>query len=143
MSLPTRRLGKDGPEVTGLGLGLMSLGSAYGPAGSDEERLVFLDKACELGARNWDSADIYGDTEDLLGKWFKRSGKRHDVFLSTKFGYQSDFVSVRSDPAYVKEACENSLRKLGVGYIDLFYCHRVDKTTPVEKTVEAMVELKK
>jgi aryl-alcohol dehydrogenase-like predicted oxidoreductase len=105
--------------------------------------LVFLDKACELGARNWDSADIYGDTEELLGKWFKRSGKRHDVFLSTKFGYQSDFVSVRSDPAYVKEACENSLRKLGVGYIDLFSYHRVDKTTPVEKTVEAMVELKK
>lgn len=68
MSLPTRRLGKDGPEVTGLGLGFMSLGSAYGPAGSDEERLFFLDKACELGARNWDSADIYGDTEELLGK---------------------------------------------------------------------------
>jgi aryl-alcohol dehydrogenase-like predicted oxidoreductase len=68
MSLPTRRLGKDGPEVTGLGLGLMSLGSAHGPAGSDEERLFFLDKACELGARNWDSADIYGDTEALLGK---------------------------------------------------------------------------
>jgi aryl-alcohol dehydrogenase-like predicted oxidoreductase len=87
MSLPTRRLGKDGPEVFGLGLGLMSLGSAYGPAGSDKERLFFLDQACELGARNWDSADIYGDTEALLGKWFKRSGKRHDVFLSTKFGY--------------------------------------------------------
>jgi aryl-alcohol dehydrogenase-like predicted oxidoreductase len=52
-------------------------------------------------------------------------------------------VSVRSDPAYIKEACENSLKELSVGYIDLFYCHRVDKKTPVEKTVEAMVELKK
>lgn len=143
MSLPTRTLGKDGPEVTGLGLGLMSLGNAYGHAGSDEDRLAFLDKAYELGARNWDGADIYGDTEELLGKWFRRTGKRHGIFFSTKFGYQPDFVSIRSDPEYVKEACENSLKKLGVDYIDLYYCHRVDKKTPIEKTVEAMAELKK
>lgn len=121
----------------------MSLGNAYGPAGSDSERLAFLDKAHELGARHWDGADIYGDTEDLLGKWFKRTGKRNDIFLATKFGFLSDFVSVRSDPEFVRRACERSLEKLGVGCIDLYYCHRVDKETPIERTVEAMAELKR
>lgn len=143
MSLPTRTLGKDGPSLTGLGLGLMSLGNAYGHAGTDEERFVFLDKAHELGARNWDGADIYGDTEELVGKWFARTGKRDDIFLSAKFGYQSDFVTIRSDPQYVREACNRSLHKMGVECIDIYYCHRVDKTTPIEKTVEAMAELKK
>lgn len=144
MSLPTRTIGKNGPEVAGLGSGLMSLGHAYGHAGSDEERFNFLDKACELGATNWDCADIYGDTEELLGKWFKRStGNREKVFLATKFGFLSDLGTVRSDPDYVKSACDESLRKLGVDHIDLYYCHRVDKKTPIEKTVEAMAELKR
>jgi aryl-alcohol dehydrogenase-like predicted oxidoreductase len=79
MYIPTRTLGKGGPKVTGLGLCLMSLGSAYGLAGSDSEHLAFLDKAYELGARKWDCADIYGDIEELRGKWFKRTGKKDDV----------------------------------------------------------------
>lgn len=92
-------------------------------------------------------ADIYRDSEDAVGEWVKRSGKkRDDVFIATKFALQSQpngWWSFRSDPEYVKEACERSLKRLGVETIDLYYCHRVDGVTPIERTVEAMVELKK
>ena len=144
--LPTRQLGKDGPHVTALGFGAMGLSAFYGKTESDEERLKFLDRVYELGETNWDSADMYADNEDLIGKWFKRTGKRNDIFLATKFGnlvLPDGSRGVRSDPEYVKEACEKSLKRLGVECIDLYYCHRVDRKTPVEKTVEAMVELKK
>lgn len=86
------------------------------------------------------------DSEDLLGKWFARTGKRSEIFLCTKFGVKPNPggpVVISSDPAYVKEACERSLRRLGVSKIDLYYCHRVDLKTPIEKTIQAMVELKK
>lgn len=91
-------------------------------------------------------ADIYGDSEDVVGEWIKRSGKRNDVFLGTKFGLQRQPKgrhTFRSDPEYVKAACAQSLQRLGVDTIDLYYCHRVDGVTPIAKTVEAMVELKK
>jgi hypothetical protein len=84
MVLPTRKLGKNGPEVTALGFGLMGLSAFYGTPEPDEERFKVLDRAHELGARNWDSADMYMDSEDLVGKWFKRTGKRNDIFLATK-----------------------------------------------------------
>ena len=77
--VPTRQLGKNGPQVTALGFGAMGLSSFYGTTESDEERFKVLDKAYELGERFWDSADMYGDNEDLIGKWFKRTGKRNDV----------------------------------------------------------------
>ena len=144
--LPTRQLGTDGPHVTALGFGAMGLSAFYGKTESDEERLKFLDRVYELGETNWDSADMYADSEDLIGKWFKRTGKRNDIFLATKFGnlvLPDGSRGVRSDPEYVKEACEKSLKRLGIECIDLYYCHRVDRKTPVEKTVEAMVELKK
>ncbi len=82
--LPTRKLGKNGPAVPALGFGLMGLSAFYGKADSDEARFVVLDRAYELGERFWDSADMYGDNEDLLGKWFARTGKRADIFLATK-----------------------------------------------------------
>lgn len=141
MSLPTRALGRNGPQVTGLGFGLMNLGGAYGFGGSDEDRLAFLDRALHWGETFWDGADIYGDTEDLVGKWFKRTGKRDQVFFATKFGFTPH--GIRSDPEYVRSACEQSLKRLDVDHIDLYYCHRVDGKTPVEKTVEAMAGLKK
>ena len=144
-NLPTRRLGRNGPQVVALGAGLMSLGGAYGAGGTDEERLAYLDRAYELGETNWDSANIYGDTEDLVGKWFKRTGKRNEVFLATKFGFINpmDPTNVRSDPENVFESCERSLKRLQTEWIDLFYCHRVDGKTPIEKTVQAMADLKK
>ena len=144
--LPTRQLGKDGPQVTALGFGAMGLSAFYGTTEADEERLKFLDHVYELGETNWDSADMYADNEDLIGKWFKRTGKRNDIFLASKFGNcvaPDGTRMVKSDPEYVKEACDRSLKRLGIDCIDLYYCHRVDGKTPIEKTVEAMVELKK
>lgn len=81
-----------------------------------------------------------------MGKWFSRTGKREEIFLATKFGAtvnEKGERSVNSSKAYVKRACERSLGRLGTGWIDLYYCHRVDGKTPIEETVEGMVELKK
>ncbi|KAL3420596.1 aldo/keto reductase YakC [Phlyctema vagabunda] len=144
--LATRQLGKQGPQVCALGFGVMGLSAFYGKAEPDEKRFEVLDRAYELGQNFWDSADMYADSEDLLGAWFKRTGKRDEIFLATKFANKADGkggFEVNSSPAYAKEACEKSLQRLGISTIDLYYCHRVDGVTPIEKTVEAMVELKK
>lgn len=145
--LPQRQLGKNGPKVDALGLGLMGLSAFYGNKKPDNERLAFLDKAYELGARNWDSADMYADSEDLLGKWFKGNpDKRDNIFLATKFAnrlHPDGSRSVDSSPEYCKQAMASSLKRLGLNSVDLYYCHRLDGKTPVEKTVEALVELKK
>ncbi|KAF9566054.1 Aldo/keto reductase [Agrocybe pediades] len=138
-SLPTRKIGKD--DVTAIGLGLMGLSIFYGTIPSDEERFKVLDAAVEAGCTNWDSSDFYGDSEDLLGKWFKRTGKRNEIFLATKFGITSG--APNGKPEYVREACEKSLKRLGVDTIDLYYVHRVDQTVPIERTVSAMAELVK
>lgn len=143
---PTRQLGASGPQVSALGFGAMGLSAFYGPVPNDSDRLALLDRAYELGQTFWDTADVYGDNEDLIGKWFARTGKREEIFLATKFAnmrFADGSVKVRSDPEYVREACEKSLQRLGVEKIDLYYCHRVDGKTPIEKTVRAMVELKK
>lgn len=122
----------------------MGLSAFYGSTGTNIERLAVLDRAYELGVRHWDTADMYHDNEDLLGDWFRANpSKRASIFLATKFGavVQPDGLTLRSDPEYVRQACEKSLKRLGVEYIDLLYCHRVDGVTPIEKTVKAMVEL--
>ncbi|PGH15561.1 hypothetical protein AJ79_02343 [Helicocarpus griseus UAMH5409] len=143
-SHPTRQLGKDGPRVTALGWGAMGLSTFYGPVGSDEERFQFLDHVYASGQRFWDTSDMYADSETLLGKWFAaRAGRRDDIFLATKGGIFGPTFQVRSDPEYMKNACNESLKRLGVSTIDLYYCHRVDQKTPVEKTVEAMADLKR
>ena len=147
--LPTRKLGKNGPEITALGLGLMGISAFYGAAQPDSERFAVLDRAYELGQTNWDSADVYADSEDLIGRWFARTGKRDEIFLATKFAYRREGegekmkMSVDSSPEYVRQACEMNLKRLGIKTIDLYYCHRVDMKTPIEKTVEAMAQLKK
>ncbi|KAL8915783.1 MAG: hypothetical protein Q9172_006671 [Xanthocarpia lactea] len=144
--LPTRQLGKNGPQVTALGYGAMGLSAFYGAPASDEERFKILDRAYELGVTLWDSADIYMDSEDLIGKWFQRTGKRNDIFIATKFSYRANpdgTREIRSDPPYVREACLKSLSRLGVDCIDLYYCHRVDGITPIEHTVQAMADLRK
>ncbi|KAJ5741369.1 NADP-dependent oxidoreductase domain-containing protein [Penicillium manginii] len=144
MSLPLRALGRNGPQVNAVGLGLMSIGGIYGAASSTEEGVAFLEHAHATGQRFWDTADLYRTSEDIVGEWIKRTGKRNDIFLATKFAceFSDGSLKVRSDPEYVKVACERSLKKLNVETIDLYYCHRVDGVTPIEKTVEAMVELK-
>ncbi|KAF2489787.1 Aldo/keto reductase [Lophium mytilinum] len=145
-TLPLRRLGTNGPLVSAIGFGAMGLSVSYGKVDENSSRFEVLDKALELGSTFWDTSDVYGDSEDLLRLWFERTGKRDSVFLATKFAVTKDAdgkATVRSDAEFVMQACEKSLKRLGVENIDLYYCHRVDKTTPIEKTVAAMAVLKK
>ncbi|KAL1611846.1 hypothetical protein SLS60_000067 [Paraconiothyrium brasiliense] len=144
-SLPQRQLGKSGPKVSALGFGAMGLSASYGQVEDNEARFAVLDRAVELGSTFWDTSDVYADSEDLLRLWFERTGKRDQIFLATKFGVSMENGKpvIRSDPEYVRQACEKSLKRLGVDKIDLYYCHRVDKVTPIEKTVAAMAELKR
>ena len=143
--MPTRQLGKNGPQVSAIGFGAMGLSAFYGKPASDDERFKVLDRVIELGSTYIDSADIYGDSEDLLGKYFKKyPQQRAKVFLATKFAnvFGADGkVSVRGDAQYVREASAKSLKRLGVDSIDLYYAHRIDKTVPIEETMEAMKEL--
>ncbi|KAL0636098.1 Aldo-keto reductase str7 [Maublancomyces gigas] len=138
-------MGKNGPHVAAMGFGLMGLSAFYGAVENDEERFKVLDRAIELGATNWDTSDIYLDSEDFVGKWLKRTGKRDEIFLATKFGFvrTGERGAIRCDPEYVREACESSLKRLGVDSIDLFYAHRMDPKVPIELTVGAMAELVK
>ncbi|KII86688.1 hypothetical protein PLICRDRAFT_264593 [Plicaturopsis crispa FD-325 SS-3] len=142
MSLPTRKIGT--ADVSAIGFGAMGLSVAYGKAASDEERLDFLDTVYARGCTFWDTADAYADNEELIGKWFKRSGKRSSIFLATKFGFTPGGEKmITGDPAYVKAAFAKSVEKLGVEVVDLYYAHRTDATVPIEKTVGAMAELVK
>ncbi|OAA62849.1 Aldo/keto reductase-like protein [Niveomyces insectorum RCEF 264] len=154
-SLPTRRLGKDGPQISAIGFGLMGMSTAYGTPGTDEERFQVLDRAWELGCTNWDTADFYGDSEDLLGKWFRlHPERRADIFLASKFGLsfglppdarpgQAPGVLINSTPAYCRASCEESLHRLGLSYIDLYYVHRVDGVTPIEATMAELASLQR
>jgi len=124
----------------------MGLSGSYGKIDEDTERFKVLDRAYELGCTFWDTSDVYGDNESLIGRWFQRTGKRKEIFLATKFGVTKDAEgrpSVRSDAEYVKQACDKSLESLNVDYIDLYYCHRIDMKTPIEQTVGAMADLKR
>ncbi|KAF3402763.1 Aldo-keto reductase yakc [NADP] [Talaromyces pinophilus] len=144
--IPKRHLGRNGPLINRLGFGLMGLSGIYDIPKPDSVRLALLDSVYEAGEHFWDTADIYGDSEELLNKWFTANpDKRKDIFLATKFGnvMRPDGTAyVRGDPAYVKEACDRSLQRLGVDQIDLYYCHRLDTNVPIEQTVRAMVDLK-
>ena len=143
MTLPTRQLGANGPHVTAIGFGMMGLSAFYGKADPDEERFKFLDYLYEKGELFWDTADVYGDSEELLGKWFQRNPeKRKNIVLATKFGNMGN-GNARTDPEYVRQACEASLKRLQTSYIDVYYVHRVDYKTPIELTIGAMAELEK
>ncbi|KAJ7131436.1 NADP-dependent oxidoreductase domain-containing protein [Mycena epipterygia] len=145
MSFPTRKIG--GVSVSAIGFGHMVMAGAYGAPGDDEERFKVMDAAYAAGCTMWDTADAYGESEDLIGKWyvFKRTGKRDEIFLGTKFGFvavpgQVDRV-IDGSPENVKISIEKSLTRLGVDYIDLYYAHRADSKIPIERTVGAMAEL--
>ncbi|KAH8428586.1 uncharacterized protein LDX57_006282 [Aspergillus melleus] len=141
--LPTRTLGRNGPEIPALGFGLMGLSAFYGTPTPDDERFKLLDRVYELGCTHWDTAQLYGDSEELLGRWFKETGKRNEIFLATKFGNKVSADGGReicNDPAYIRVAVEESLKRLGTDYIDLLYCHRFSGKTPVEDIVATMKE---
>ncbi|KAI0348126.1 Aldo/keto reductase [Trametopsis cervina] len=141
-TLPTRKLGN--AVSTAVGFGAMSISAFYGAPKPDEVRMKFLDELYASGCRHWDTANTYGDSEELLGRWFKRTGKRNEIFLATKFGIvmgDGKPTTVNGSPEYCNAQIETSLQRLGVDYVDLFYLHRPDPTIPIEKTVGAMKEL--
>ncbi|KAI0065909.1 Aldo/keto reductase [Artomyces pyxidatus] len=118
----------------------MGLSMGYGDYGSDEDRLNFFNEVFKRGCTFWDTSDAYFDNEDLIGKWFARSGKRREVFLGTKVGLADPNRFPNGDPECVKEQFE---RQLQTSYVDLYYLHRADLTVPIEKTLGAMAELVK
>jgi aryl-alcohol dehydrogenase-like predicted oxidoreductase len=138
-----RRLGRVGSEVSAIGLGCMSLSGVYG-ASDDEAGIRLIHRAIELGVDHFDSSDMYGwgQNEELLGRALR--GRRNGVVIATKFGQTrrpGGVNGVDGRPTYVAEACEASLKRLGVDVIDLYYQHRVDPGVPVEETVGAMGRL--
>ena len=141
----TRRLGRNGPEVSAIGLGCMGMSEFYG-AGDEAESIATIHHALDRGVTFLDTADMYGwgKNEALIGRAIK--DRRDDVFLATKFGNvrgpNGEFLGIRGDPEYVRSACEASLKRLGVEVIDLYYQHRVDPDVSIEDTVGAMAKLK-
>ncbi len=138
-----RKLGTQGLEVSALGLGCMGMSEFYGTT-DEGEAIATIHRALELGIDFLDTADMYGSgaNEQLVGKAI--GDRRDEVVLATKFGnVRNDDGSreVRGDPEYVRQACEASLRRLGLDHVDLYYQHRVDFRVPIEETVGAMAEL--
>ena len=138
-----RELGRSGIKISALGLGLMSMSGVYGNA-NDDESIRVIHYALDQGINFLDSADMYGwgHNETLLGKALK--GRRDKAIVATKFGQvkQADGKqTVDGRPEYVMQACEASLKRLGIEVIDLYYQHRVDANTPIEDTVGAMKRL--
>ena len=143
----TRTLGTNGPQVSEIGLGCMGMSAFYG-ATDEGEAIRTIHRALELGCNFLDTSDMYGPhtNERLLGGAIK--DRREQVFLATKFGIKLEMTdpprrAIDGSAAYVKEACEGSLERLGLEHIDLYYQHRVDPKTPIEETVGAMAEMVK
>jgi len=139
-----RKLGANGPSITPLGLGCMGMSEFYGRS-DDEQSIDVIHRALDLGIRLFDTADMYGrgHNESLLGRALQ--GRREAALVATKFavlrGEDGSFRGVCGRPEYVKQACDASLRRLGIERIDLYYQHRVDPEVPIEDTVGAMAEL--
>ena len=140
--IPTRVLGGQGLIVSALGLGCMGMSQSYGPA-DERESIATIHRAIELGMFFLDTANVYGDghNERLVGRAI--ADRRDKVILATKFGLKRDdgSMNISGRPEYVKACCDESLARLGVEYIDLYYQHRVDPDVPIEETVGAMAEL--
>ncbi|MEV0256033.1 aldo/keto reductase [Streptomyces sp. NPDC050732] len=141
-SLPTRRLGA--LTVSAQGLGCMGMSHGYGTS-DDARSIATIHRALDLGVTLLDTSDFYGGghNEQLIGRALA-GPRREQAVIATKFGFANRLgepTLIRGDAAYVREACDASLRRLGVDHIDLYYQHRVDPSVPIEETVGAMAEL--
>jgi aryl-alcohol dehydrogenase-like predicted oxidoreductase len=139
-----RQLGRSGPTVSAIGLGCMPMSGVYGTA-ADDDGIATIHRALELGVTLLDTADVYGNghNEELVGRALR--GRRDDAVVATKFGNvraaDGRPAGIDGRPEYVRQACEASLRRLGIEAIDLYQQHRVDPATPIEETVGALAEL--
>jgi aryl-alcohol dehydrogenase-like predicted oxidoreductase len=146
-ALKMRKLGHNGSQVSAIGLGCMGFSEFYASdAATDTDAIAVIQAALARGLNFLDTADMYGpfSNEILVGKAI--AGRRNQVFLATKFGIQRDPANpkqrgISGKPDYVRASCEGSLKRLNVERIDLYYQHRVDRSTPIEETVGAMAEL--
>lgn len=144
-TMQQRTLGQDGLTVSALGLGCMGMSEFYGP-GDRAESIATIHRALDLGANFLDTADMYGrgENERLVGEALA-GGRREQAVVATKFGIvrgENPFDRrIDNSAAYIKEACEASLQRLGIDHIDLYYAHRRDTSVPIEETVGAMAEL--
>ena len=142
--IPRRQLGRGGPSVSAIGLGCMGMSDFYGAA-DEAKSIETMHRALDLGVNFFDTADIYGPftNEALVGRAIR--DRRERVVVATKFGNvrtaDGKWLGINGKPEYVRQACDASLKRLGVNEIDLYYQHRVDPETPIEETVGAMAEL--
>ncbi|KAI0945694.1 hypothetical protein AcW1_001856 [Taiwanofungus camphoratus] len=132
---PTRKIGQH--AVSAIGYGAMGTSANYTTSKllPDEDRYEILDALNENGCTNWDTADVYGDSEELIGRWFARTGKRDDIFIATRFGLVPD-RDANGEPEYVEQALNRSLERLEVDAVDLYYLHRPDPQVPIEVRAE-------
>lgn len=145
--MKTRKLGRNGPDVSAIGLGCMGMAAFYGQPSDEGQAAAVIHRALDLGLNFFDTAEMYGPhtNEIQLGKAL--AGRRDQAFVATKFGigYNADRTALKVDgsPANVRRAIEGSLQRLNMDHVDLYYLHRVDADTPIEETVGAMAELVK
>ena len=138
-----KRILGDNLEVSAIGLGCMGMSRGFGPSGSKAEMIAVIRAAVERGVTFFDTAEAYGDNEELVGEALAPFAGQ--VVIATKFGFafgaDGNIVGLDSRPEHIKEVADNSLRRLGVETIDLLYQHRVDPEVPIEDVAGRVREL--